>query len=734
MSTRVIKRDGRTVGYERDKITQAIRRAIASAQAAGVTVDNPVELAEGIAADVEQTLQALYAGSGTYPSVENIQDLVVAKLKRLAPEVARLYAQYREQRTRARIKSMAVIRQIRDIARETTRDNANVGNNLSAKWLQMASTISALTNQLDMPEDIARAHLNGVIHIHDLDAYNLSVNCLQIDTGRMLREGFNTGYGTINPPKRIDTAAALSCIILQSTQNDMFGGQSHYDFDNDMADFVRLTEAAIRQEVTEVMAPDTPAERVDEIVERRLQRAVHQAMQSVVYNLNSMHSRAGSQVPFSTVNIGIPRDRYAALVCQALLEEYAKGLGKGEQPIFPNICFRLKQGVNTQPGDPYYYLKQLACQVAAQRLNPTFINCDSSSDLPLYEEGFLPARMGCRTNIGNNVNGRKGPKDRGNIAPVSINLPRIAIQARRASQSADEAWSIFLQRLDAVLEICERQLLHRYQTLRRLRISDLPFVAGQGIIMGSAGKSPDDSIEDILKNGTFSIGFIGLAEALTCLFGVHHGQDETARLRGMEIVQRIRAFCDQCTAQHQLNFTCYATPAEGLSGRFVAIDRQEFGTTPGVTDKDYYTNSFHVPVSFNISAVRKFQVEAPFHALCNAGHITYIEFDRPPVDDPGVIERLVDYAIANTDIGYFGFNFEEVYCRDCAQDHIQGNLCPRCGSGNLQQVDRVTGYLSLKERFSPGKAAELKERTAHIQAASPAAGGDADGASRRHRP
>jgi ribonucleoside-triphosphate reductase len=597
-----------------------------------------------------------------------------------------------------------MMKAIGKISHETDRDNANVGNNSSSKMLQIGSTASKASNLLDMPDDIVDAYENGYIHIHDLDFLKLTINCLNIDTGEILDRGFNTGYGTINPPKRIEVAAELSCIVLQSSQNDMFGGQNHYNFDNDMAKYVKLTRKEINKKYTNLLTNCSGIYNelsLDKEIEQEVSQRVHQAMQTIVYNLNSMHSRAGSQVPFSSINLGLPYDDDAALVCQAFLEEFNKGLGKGEPPIFPNVVFRLKKGTNLNPGNPYYYLKQLAIKVASNRMNPTFLNCDAS-----YNQGFLPAVMGCRTRIASNVNGPATPCKRGNIAPVSINLPRLAIEA---AGDCDE----FEKGLDRILNLCEWELLCRFRELAKLKGKDLPFVIGQKLIMGAEEVGPDDSIDPVLRQGTWAIGFIGLAEAMTSLFGKHHGEDPEILKYAIKTIEQIRAFCDKATAKYHLNFTCYATPAEGLSGRFVKIDQKEFGTIKGVTDKDYYTNSFHVPVGFNISMTKKADIEAPFHKLCNAGHISYFEFDAPPVNNPESVERLVDYIVNNTDMGYFGINFGIRYCKQCGLNHIQGNKCPRCKSTDIQGVYRVTGYLSLAERFTPGKTAERKDRIAH---------------------
>ena len=535
-------------------------------------------------------------------------------------DISVAYSAYRKERTKVREIKSDLMKAIRQIGVETDRDNANVGNNFSSKLLRIASESNKWNNLAIMPKKLAKAHETGDLYYHDLDSYNLTTNCLHIPTREVLEKGFNTGYGTINAPKRIETAAELSCILLQSTQNDMFGGQSHPDFDNDMAIFIEPTRQEIREELEELEVPNN---KIEELVEKKLKKRVHQAMQGVVYNLNTMHSRAGSQVPFSSINLGLPLTKDAALVCEVFLLEYEKGLGKGEQPIFPNIIFRVKSGVNREEKDPYFYLYKLACKVAAKRMNPTFMNIDADFNKEYYDQGYVPATMGCRTYLMKNVNGEPGCKGRGNIAPTTINLPRIGLQAKG---NIDK----FFEILDSRLNLAKESLLHRYEVLKHLKVKDLPFVAGQGLMKGAENLGPDDSIEPILKQGTWGIGFIGLAETLVALTGKHHGEDEGSRELGVKIIEHIRQYCDRLTEEYKLNWSCYATPAEGLSGKFIKQDQNIFGIVKGVTDKEYYTNSFHVPVGYAISIKEKIDIEAPYHKLCNGGHISYIEVDDSP--------------------------------------------------------------------------------------------------------
>ena len=682
----VVKRDGREVEFNTDKIRNAIKKA-------SNEVGESLKESEVLIC-IQRVIKYIEESQKEKVSVEEVQNLV---------EKALVDSGHTNiERTRVRDIKSDLMKVIKKIGVETDRDNANVGNNFSSKLLRIASESNKWHNLYNMPKHLAKAHELGELYFHDLDSYNLTTNCLRIPTGEVLSRGFNTGYGTIKAPKRIETAAELSCILLQSTQNDMFGGQSHPDFDNDMAQFIEPTRNEIREELLELGIEE---KRLDDLVEKKLRSRIHQAMQGVVYNLNTMHSRAGSQVPFSSVNLGIPNSNDAALICEIFLREYEKGLGKGEQPIFPNIIFRVKKGVNREQDDPYYYLFKIACEVASKRMNPTFMNIDADFNKEYYDKGYIPATMGCRTYLMKNVNGEPGCKGRGNIAPITINLPRIGIEANKDINK-------FFEILQNRLTLAKEALLHRYSILKNLKVKDLPFVAGQGLMRGSEDLMPDDSIEPILKQGTWAIGFIGLAETLYALIGSHNGETDEARNLGLKIIKFIRGYTDKLVEETQLNWSCYATPAEGLSGKFIKKDKKIYGIIKGVTDKEYYTNSFHIPVNYNISIKDKIDIEAPYHKLCNAGHISYIELDDSP--SPEVIMEIINYAYKRTNISYIGINFHIRYCKECGTS-IENNLnsCPKCNSKNIQGISRVTGYLSLDERFGPGKYEERLDRRSH---------------------
>ncbi|MBA4383955.1 MAG: anaerobic ribonucleoside-triphosphate reductase [Anaerolinea sp.] len=662
------KRDGRIVEFDTSKIADAIFGAV---KAVG---GNDRELADELAAVVVRYVKEYSKQS--VPTVEEVQDAVEKVLiERGHAKTAKAYILYRDRRTRIREACSELMDVVEEILVETNRENANVGNSPSAKMLQIASAASRqyYLSRL-IPEEMSNAHRNGDMHIHDLDFYGKTLTCLQIPLGKLLANGFNTGHGFIRPPKRPSSATALAAIILQSSQNDMHGGQSFAFFDRDMAKFVTgATEFEI-----------------------------YQAMEALVYNLNSMHSRAGAQVPFSSINLGCDTTSEGRMVIAGLLKAYEKGLGHGETPIFPNIIFRLKAGINFNPGDPNYDLFKLAMQVSAHRMNPTFSFMDSSFNQPFVTE---VAYMGCRTRVIANRNGETVTDGRGNLSFSTINLPRIAIKANRNLD-------VFYKELESVMVLVARQLHHRFQIQSHLRVCDMPFLMGQGLYLGSDKLKPSDEIGEVIKNGTLSIGFIGLAEALVSLTGKHHGQDETSRRIGVEIVTFMRTLADQFSDEYDLNYTLLATPAEGLSGRFVSMDRKAYGVIEGVTDKEYYSNSFHVPVKFDLPSFDKVLVEGPYHALTNAGHISYIEMDAPPIHNLEAYESLLRH-MASCNMGYVGINFPIDECLSCSHHGVIEETCPVCGSSDIRKIRRITGYLSTVDRFNDAKKAELADRHAH---------------------
>lgn len=664
------KRDGREVPFDDTKITDAIFKA---ARAVG---------GEDRQTAMELTIEVLKMLKKQYNSavfgVEDVQDIVEKVLIEAGhARTAKAYILYRDKRTRMREAKSDLMDAVGEILAETNRENANISNSPSAKMLQIASAASRkyyLTRLI--PEEMSLAHVRGDIHIHDLDFYGKTLTCLQIPLNKLLTEGFNTGHGYIRPPKRLGTATALATIILQSSQNDMHGGQSFAFFDRDIAPFV---DGASDFEI-------------------------YQAMEALIYNLNSMHSRAGAQVPFSSINIGTETQEPARQVVKNLLLAYEAGLGRGENPIFPNIIFRVKEGINLDPGDPNYDLFQLAIRVASKRLNPTFSFMDASFN---RQYGTQVSYMGCRTRVMANRRGPEVTDCRGNLSFTTINLPRVAIRAER---NLDD----FYRRLSGVMDLAIRQLYHRYTVQARLKVKDMPFIMGQKLYLDSENLKPDDPIEAAIKHGTLAVGFIGLAEALTALTGHNHAQDEEAQALGLEIVSFMRSIIDEACGQYDLNYTLLATPAEGLSGRFVQLDRKEFGLIPGVTTNEYYTNSFHIPVDQSISAYDKIKLEGPYHKYCNAGHISYVEMASPPLHNPEAVEALIRH-MRECDVGYGGINFPVDFCTNCSLlGVINEDTCPRCGSAEISRVRRITGYLSTTDRFNDSKISELRNRVTHI--------------------
>lgn len=663
------KRDGREVPFDDAKITDAIFKA---ARAVG---GEDRQTAMELTIDVLKMLKKKY--NGTTFGVEEVQDVVEKVLIEAGhARTAKAYILYRDRRTRIRDAKSDLMDVVEEILEETSKENANISNSPSAKMLQIASAASKkyyLTRLI--PEEFSQAHQRGDIHIHDLDFYGKTLTCVQIPLGRLLAEGFDNGHGYIRPPKRPNSATALAAIILQSSQNDMHGGQSFAFFDRDIAPYV----------------------------ENASDDETYQAMEALVYNLNSMHSRAGAQVPFSSINVGTETSEAARKVTRNLILAYEAGLGRGENPIFPNIIFRVQEGVNFNPGDPNYDLFKLALQVAAKRLNPTFSFMDASFN---KEWGDQVSYMGCRTRVMANRRGPAVTDGRGNLSFTTINLPRVAIQAERDIDK-------FFRDLDKLMNLAIRQLYHRFEVQAKLKVKDMPFVMGQGLYLNSQGLKDCDPIRDAIVNGTLSVGFIGLAETLTALTGRHHGEDKESQELGEQIVAHLRRRIDEACEEYDLNFTLLATPAEGLSGRFITMDRKDYGIIPGVTNKEYYTNSFHIPVSFPISSFDKISLEGVYHKYCNAGHISYVEMASPPVHNPEAMETIIRH-MKESDMGYAAVNFPVDFCTGCNTiGVINEDACPRCGSTAIRRVRRITGYLSTVDRFNDSKVAELRDRIVH---------------------
>ena len=674
--------------------------------------------------------------------VEKIQDLVEILMAEKHPEAALAYAKFRLLRANIRKSDETLMKQIGEIVStpaiesDMKRSNANIdGDTSMGAMLQFGTTAAKVYNEANLltPQQ-AKAHRDGDIHIHDFDFYALTTTCTQIDISKLFHDGFNTGHGYLREPQSIGSYAALAAIAIQSNQNDQHGGQSIPAFDFAMSDGVKKTYAKEFEKALciacEEMTGKEPGESVEfihrmltEAVETKAtmenhtsfdnevasalmvtylgvmstsiqekvkkliehahkrayaatDRATYQAMEGFIHNLNTMHSRAGAQTPFSSVNYGTDTSPEGRMVIRNLLMAEDAGLGNGETPIFPIHIFKVKEGVNYNLGDPNYDLFELSMKVSAKRLFPNYVFLDSPFNLQYYKPGHPEtevATMGCRTRVMGNVYDpeRQISYSRGNLSFTSINLPRLALRSLGREDK-------FYQYLDEMLELVAGQLMDRFEIQAKRKVRNYPFLMGQGVWLDSDKLGPDDEVREVLKHGTLSIGFIGLAETLTALYGHHHGESDEMQQKGLAIVQHMRDFCDRKSAETHMNYTLLATPAEGLSGRFVRIDRERYGVIHGVTDREYYTNSFHIPVWYPISAFRKIQLEAPYHALCNAGHISYVELDGDTANNVEAFEAIVR-CMHDAGIGYGSINHPVDRDPVCGYVGVIGDVCPRCG-------------------------------------------------------
>lgn len=574
------------------------------------------------------------------------------------------------------------------------RDNANInGDSPMGAMLQYGANSAKEYNLTYLVNpDIAELHRSGWIHIHDLDFYAWTTTCTQIELRKLFKNGFNTGHGHLRAPKSIGSYAALAAIAIQSNQNDQHGGQSVVDFDYAMAEGVRYTfdkhkidGLKIYNSLNVNWSDEDRDIWIGDYAYHKTIRDTYQAMEGFIHNLNTMHSRAGAQVPFSSINYGTDTSWEGRLAIEQLLLATEAGLGQGETPIFPIQIFRVKEGVNYNPEDPNYDLFKLAMRVSAKRLFPNFSFIDAPFNLQYYKPDHPEtevAYMGCRTRVMGNVYDptREVAPGRGNLSFTSINLPRLAIVSRGNIH-------MFFDALDNMLNAAMHQLLDRYEIQSTRIARNFPFLMGEGVWMDSESLGPDDEVREVLKHGTLSIGFCGLAECLVALMGKHHGQDEDAQKMGLRIVTHIRNYCDRKSKELGMNVTCLATPAESLSGRLLRSDREKFGIIEGVTDRDYYTNSFHVPVYYHIPAMRKIDIEAPYHALTNAGHISYVELDGDPTKNLAAFERIVRH-MKDAGIGYGSINHPVDRDPLCGYNGIINDVCPCCGR---------TEYITQKE-------------------------------------
>ena len=770
MITMIKKRDGRQVPFNIEKIANAIFKA---AQTVG---GNDYSEAMMLADKVCQCLSEEIIGRN--PSVEEVQDMVEKVLVEEGhAKTAKAYILYRADRTRAREMDSTLMKIYEDLTFKSAsdcdikRENANIdGDTAMGTMLKYGSEGAKQFNEMYVLDPRhSHAHINGDIHIHDLDFLTLTTTCCQIDLLKLFHGGFSTGHGYLREPNDISSYAALACIAIQSNQNDQHGGQSVPNFDYAMAEGVKktfrrlytnnLAKAVsfslgiddftdILEEMKKVAAEiydetglrprlqnnddykskewekiagkygenfSHLQDRAEKLAEAETDRATYQAMEALIHNLNTMNSRAGAQNPFSSINYGTDTSPEGRMVIKNVMLAEEHGLGNGETPIFPIHIFKVKEGVNYNPEDPNYDLFKLAIRVSAKRMFPNFSFIDAPFNLQYYKPGDYhteAAYMGCRTRVIGNVYDptREIVTGRGNLSFTTINLPRLAIEAHGDLDK-------FYASLDDMMDLVVDQLVFRFKIQCRKHVRNFPFLMGQGVWIDSEKLSENDSIDEILKHGTLSMGFIGLAECLKALIGVHHGESPEAQKLGLDIITRMRKRMDDESEKTHLNFSLLATPAEGLSGRFVRIDKKKYGEIPGVTDRDYYTNSFHIPVYYNISAYRKIKLEAPYHALTNGGHISYIELDGDPLKNLDAFEQIVR-CMKEQGIGYGAINHPIDRDPSCGYTGIIDDECPCCHRKEeeiaFERIRRITGYLvGTLDRFNNAKRAEEADRVKH---------------------
>lgn len=752
MFKKIQKRDGKIVNFNVEKIVDAI--AAAGAATEEFKYDRAKQLAEKVTKLAEEKITV------RTPKVEQIQDLVEQVLMESSfKRTAKAYITYRQERNRTREAHSHLMESYRKISladaaedSDIKRSNANVdGDSAMGKMLQFGAEGSKeFAKTVLMDPRFAALHDNGDIHIHDLDFYATgTLTCCQTDPLKLFADGgFNTGHGHLRTPNSIGSYAALAAIILQANQNEQHGGQSIPNFDYAMAPGVDKTfKKALKRNLEKynqfaekainVTIPDdvvfgddeklkklkVPAS-VIKVSNEDTEKQTFQAMEGFIHNLNTMHSRAGAQVPFTSINFGTDITPAGRLVSKYLLEATMNGLGKGETPIFPISIFKVKEGVNYNPEDPNYDLFKRSMEVSAKRLFPNFTFIDAPFNLQYYKPGDYHteiATMGCRTRVFGSIFPESDGivTGRGNCSFTTINLVRLGIKHGIALGERKEAdWSGFYKDLDSLMDIVKDQLIERYDFQANQHVRNFPFLMGQGNWFGSEKLGMNDKLREVIKHGTLSIGFIGLAETLVAMTGKHHGESEECQELGLDIITHMRERCDMYMKKYHMNFSLLATPAEGLAGRFTKIDRREYGVIDGVTDRDFYTNSFHVPVYYPISAFDKIKKEAPYHALCNAGHISYIELDGDPSDNIEAFEAVIR-QMHDAGIGYGSVNHPVDRDPICGfAGIIKGERCPSCGRLEddvlFERLRRITGYLvGSLERWNDGKKAEESSRVKH---------------------
>lgn len=766
----ILKRDGRRANFDSQKITNAI---FGAAKEIG---GKDKKIAEDLTQQVIGYLEA--EDDKDNISVEHVQDVVEKILiENGHAQTAKAYILYRADRTRAREMNTKLMKIYEGLTfksakdNDVKRENANIdGDTAMGTMLKYGSEgAKQFYKMYILDPKFAKAHEEGDIHIHDLDFLTLTTTCCQIDMSKLFENGFSTGHGYLREPNDIMSYAALTCIAIQANQNDQHGGQSIPNFDYDLAKGVAKTyKKRYLQNVSRALELLTDVSDVNDYAKSLMEkietsvnssvkledseeyhelektllsqdfgeeiaskiqnfakehafsetnRSTYQAMEALIHNLNTMHSRAGAQVPFSSINYGTDTSPEGRMVIKNVLLAQEKGLGNNETPIFPIHIFKVKEGINYNKEDPNYDLFKLACRVSSKRLFPNFSFLDAPFNLQYYKKGRPEtevAYMGCRTRvIANHFDPtREIANGRGNLSFTSVNLPRLAIES-------DHDIEKFYKSLDEKIDLVIAQLLARFELQAKKKVKNFPFLMGQGVWIDSEKLGIDDEVREVLKHGTLTLGFIGLAEALKALTGKHHGESEESQKLGLEIIRHMREKMDEATQKYNMNFSLIATPAEGLSGRFVRMDAKRYGKIPGVTDRDYYTNSFHVPVYYNISSWDKIKKEAPYHALTNGGHISYIELDGDPTKNLEAFEQVVR-CMKESGIGYGSINHPVDRDPVCGFTGIINDVCPKCGRREsdggpaFERIRRITGYLvGTVDRFNDAKRAEERDRVKH---------------------
>lgn len=771
MFKQIVKRDGRKVDFDLEKIANAIFKA---AQAAG---GHDYETAQKIANEVQKKL---YDEIDECPTVEQIQDTVEKILiKEKHAKTAKQYIIYRNERTRIREMKTKLMKIYEDLTftssfeNDIKRENANIdGDTAMGTMLKYGSEgAKQFYEMFILSKEYAKAHKDGDIHIHDMDFLTLTTTCCQIDLIKLFKNGFSTGHGFLREPNDIRSYSALACIAIQSNQNDQHGGQSIPNFDYAMADgvkktfkkcflqnFIKAVEIYLEQDDGEMLAKSillncekttfecatieknnnfddeikkalgkyTNEKTANKIINftrkyaiKETRKNTYQAMEALLHNLNTMHSRAGAQIPFSSLNYGTDTSKEGRLVTECLMLATEAGLGNGETSIFPIHIFKVKEGINFNEGDPNYDLFKLAIRVSAKRMFPNFSFIDAPFNAKYYKPNKPETEcsyMGCRTRVIGNIHDktREIVNGRGNLSFTSINLPRLAIESKGDLEC-------FFKKLDDVINLVINQLLERFKIQCEKKVRNYPFLMGQGIWLDSEKLKPDEKVEEVLKHGTLTCGFIGLAECLKALLGVHHGESENAQKLGLKIVSHMRLKMDEASKKYKLNFSLIATPAEGLAGRFIKMDKKRYGILKGITDRDYYTNSFHVPVYFEIGVFDKIRIEAPYHEFTNGGHISYIELDGDPTKNLDAFEQIVRY-MKECGIGYGAINHPIDRDPVCGYTGIINDVCPRCGRREgegislkkLQKLGLYKNYNSTTIGYHGDRYEELERVPNHM--------------------